>query len=86
MSIFEHSTSKYGIYSTLRKSDTFRERRRVRYFPVPDNDMCCGLWFALSVIVSVPVCFVAELGVNVTEILQEEPGASVAGIRGQSLV
>jgi len=40
----------------------------------------------LSVIVSIPVCFIAALGINVTEIVQKEPAASVAGIRGQSLV
>jgi hypothetical protein len=40
----------------------------------------------LSVIVSIPVCFIAALGVNVTEIVQEEPAASIAGLRGQSLV
>lgn len=50
-----------------------------RYFPVPDNETCCGLWFALSVIVSVPVCFIAALGVNVTEIVQDEPAARLAG-------
>src|ERR1039458_6322210 len=49
------------------------------YFPVPLNDTACVPPFALSVIVSVPVCFIAELGVNVTEIVHEEPAARLGG-------
>jgi hypothetical protein len=33
----------------------------------------------LSVIVSIPVCFVAALGVNVTAIVHDEPAARLAG-------
>ena len=40
----------------------------------------CVLWFALSVIVSVPVCLVGgALGVNVTEIEHDAPAARLAG-------
>ena len=56
------------------------------YFPVPVIVTVCLLPFALSVIVSVPVCFIGAPGVNVTEIVQKEPAARVAGIMGQSLV
>ena len=47
--------------------------------PVPDNDTRCGAWFALSVIVSVPVCAPAALGVNVTAIVQDKPVGRLAG-------
>ena len=50
------------------------------YFPVPVIVTVCLLPFALSVIVSVPVCFIGAPGVNVTEIVQKEPAARVAGI------
>ena len=46
---------------------------------MPLSGTVCVLPFALSVIVSVPVCFIAALGVNVTEIAHEEPAARLAG-------
>ena len=48
-------------------------------FPVPDSGTDCGEPFALSVIVSVPVCFIAALGVNVTMIVHEELAARLGG-------
>src|ERR1700739_1905420 len=49
------------------------------YFPVPLVDTLCVPPVALSVIVMVPVCCPAALGVKVTEIVQEAPATSVAG-------
>jgi hypothetical protein len=47
---------------------------------VPLSLTVCVLWFALSVIVSVPVCLVGgALGVNVTEIEHDAPAARLAG-------
>jgi len=47
---------------------------------VPLSDTVCVLWFALSVIVSVPVCLVGgALGVNLTEIEHDAPAARLAG-------
>jgi hypothetical protein len=54
-----------------------------RYCPLPLSGTVCLLPFALSVIVSVPVCSTAALGVNVTTIVQAAPAARVGG---QSLV
>jgi hypothetical protein len=53
------------------------------YFPSPFSFTICVLPFALSVIVSVPVCFIAALGVNVTVIVHDE---SAARLGMQSLV
>ncbi len=53
--------------------------RAFRYFPVPLSCTVCGVPFALSVIVSVPVCLPAMPGVNLTEIEQLAPAARVAG-------
>ena len=46
---------------------------------MPLKATVCELPFALLVIVSVPVCSVATLGVNVTAIVQEEPAGRLAG-------
>lgn len=45
------------------------------YFPVPLSRTICGVPFALSVIVSVPLCFIAALGVNVTVIVHDKSAA-----------
>jgi hypothetical protein len=45
--------------------------------PVPVNETVCGLPGALSATESVPVRVPVAVGVNVTEILQFEPAASV---------
>ena len=50
-----------------------------RYFPVPLKFTVCLLPFALSVIVSVPVCLVAAFGLNVTEIEHDAPAARLLG-------
>jgi hypothetical protein len=46
---------------------------------VPLSCTVCVLPCALSVIVSVPICFMPALGVNVTETVQEEPAGRLAG-------
>jgi hypothetical protein len=45
---------------------------------VPHSGNICMPQIALPVIVSVPVCFVAALEVNVTEIEEKEPVAKLA--------
>jgi hypothetical protein len=50
---------------------------------MPLSSTVCVPPFALSVIVSVPVCLFATLGANFTEIVQEDPALRLAG---QSLV
>jgi hypothetical protein len=52
---------------------------RETYFPVPESGTFCIPPFPLSVIVSVPSCLVAALGVNVTEIEHDAPAARLAG-------
>lgn len=46
---------------------------------MPLSCTVCVLPCALSVIVSVPICFMPALGVNVTETVQEEPAGRLAG-------
>src|SRR5271166_2732570 len=60
-------------------SACFSDKSCSRYFPVPLNRTVWVPPFALSVIVNFPVCGVVPLGVNVTEIEQEEPAARLAG-------
>ena len=43
--------------------------------PVPESEPVCGLFEALSVIVTAPFRMPATLGVNVTEIAHFEPAA-----------
>src|SRR5438105_7995437 len=52
--------------------------------PVPLSVRLCGLPAALSEIVTLAVRPPAAVGVNVAEIVQVPPGASVAGLIGQS--
>jgi hypothetical protein len=54
--------------------------------PVPLNATICGLEVPLSMIVRLPVREPIAAGSNVIEIAQLAPGASVAGLTGQSLV
>jgi len=51
--------------------------------PVPERLAICGLVFALSVIVRVPVLAPIAAGVKVIEIVQLDAAASVLGDRGQ---
>ena len=51
--------------------------------PLPDRLTICGLVLALSVMVRLPVLVPSVVGVNVTEIVQLDPDASVFGERGQ---
>jgi len=46
---------------------------------VPDRLADCGLVFALSVMVRVPVLVPGAVGVNVTEIVQLAPAPNVLG-------
>ena len=57
----------------------------VRYLPVPVKGTCCGLFAALSVIVTSPERDPVWVGVKVTLILQFLPAASVA-LQGFELV
>ena len=50
--------------------------------PVPLNVAVCGEFEALSLTVSIPVLAPRAVGVNVTEILQLAPAASVFGASG----
>ena len=59
---------------------------KVGVVPVPDSVTSCGLLPPLSLTVSVAFRAPVVLGVNVTEIVQLEPAASVAGLTGQLLV
>lgn len=54
--------------------------------PVPLNVSVCGLLVALSVIVTVAARAPEALGAKVTEIVQEAPAASVAGLEGHVFV
>ena len=51
--------------------------------PVPARLTVCGLVFALSAIINVPVRAPTAVGVKVTEITQLAPAASVVGDDGQ---
>lgn len=51
--------------------------------PDPDRLAVCGLVFALSVMVRVPVLAPSAVGVNVIETVQLDPAANVFGDRGQ---
>jgi hypothetical protein len=54
--------------------------------PVPVSVTFCGLEVPVSVTVRVPLRAPRALGVNVTEMVQLAPAASVAGLTGQVLV
>jgi len=54
--------------------------------PVPVSDVACGLLFALSVTLIVPVRVPVAAGLNFTEILQLLPAAKVLGDKGQEFV
>lgn len=51
--------------------------------PVPLNCAVCGVFGALSLTVSVPVRVPSAVGVNLTEIAQLAPAASIPGVIGQ---
>ena len=53
------------------------------YWPVPPSETDAVPPCALSLILSVPVCFISALALNLTEMAQNVPGARLAG---QSLV
>lgn len=52
---------------------------RLKSAPVPLSDTVCGLFCAPSLIVSAPERIPDAVGVNVTLMVQLEPGARVAG-------
>jgi len=54
--------------------------------PVPISDVACGLLFALSETLIVPVRVPMAVGLNFTEILQLPPAANVLGGKGQEFV
>jgi len=54
------------------------EREMIEAVPVPDRLMVCGLFRALSVIVTAPVRVPIAVGVKVTVIVQFAPGATEA--------
>ena len=54
--------------------------------PVPVSDVACGLLFALSETLIVPVRVPMAVGLNFTEILQLRLAANVLGDTGQEFV
>jgi hypothetical protein len=71
------ATGPLAVFNICVPTFKFVVLRLIALFtPVPRRLIVCGLLGALSVIVTVPVCSIAEVGLNRSEMVQDTCGAT----------